>query len=225
MSSPTSHVVAPWRARPVSGPLFDPARLSPATIDARWQPLVQGWRPAGPEPGFNPGWARIGWHGSFLRYDAVLAGRDFRNRARRLNERTWELGDICEIFLQVSGQPLYIELHITPENQRLQLLWPADGLERFRSGAAPLSNFTIDHGDWVQSAVHVAPDYWVAQALIPANVLGLPLFHPQLALDTTVCRYDHSGRPDPVYSATAPLTEPAYHRRQEWQRLVLEPDN
>ncbi|MBL9214041.1 MAG: hypothetical protein JNG83_01055 [Opitutaceae bacterium] len=222
MSTPPPALASVWRARPVAGPLFDASRLSPASVDASWQPLVQGWRPDGPEPGFHPGWARVGWHGSFLRYDAVFVGAGAGNRARRLNERTWELGDICEVFLQVSGQPLYLELHITPENQRLQLLWPPDGLERFRRGEAPLANFQIDLGDWVRSAVHVAPDYWVAQALIPANVLGLPLFSAQLALDTTVCRYDYSGRPEPVYSATAPLTEPSYHRRHEWQRLVLE---
>ncbi|MDI1334895.1 MAG: hypothetical protein PSU94_01825 [Lacunisphaera sp.] len=140
-----------------------------------------------------------------------------------MNQRTWELGDICEIFLQAEGRPDYFELHITPENNRLQLHWPPDGLARFRGEQARLEDFTISQPDWVESSTEAGPEYWVAHAKITFDRLGIdPLAHPP-ALRTAVCRYDYGPNPTPVLSSTAPLREPNYHRTQEWQLLKLLP--
>lgn len=188
-----------------------------------WMPLGQSWLKSGPESGFQPGWARIRWTPGALHYDAYFVGASPRNRARTLNERTWELGDICEVFLEVAGGPGYVELHVTPEDQRLQLLWRHGAFERFSAGEAPLTAATIDDPGWVRSSVHVSGTGWLVRATIPAAVLGLAEFSPQNVLRTAVCRYDCGPLGEPVrLSSTAPLTFPSYHRREEWHLLVLE---
>lgn len=189
-----------------------------------WMPLGQSWLKSGPASGFQPGWARIRWTPGALHYDTYFVGASPRNRARTLNERTWELGDICEVFLEVAGGPGYVELHVTPENQRLQLLWRPGAFERFSAGESPLTTATIDDPGWVRSSVNVSGTGWVVRATIPAAVLGLAEFSPQVALRTAVCRYDCGPRGEPVrLSSTAPLTFPSYHRREEWHLLVLDP--
>lgn len=100
---------------------------SPASVDPTWMPLGQPWDTGASDPDFQPGWARVRWHENCLHYDAVFMGAGARNSARQLNERTWELGDIAEIFLQAVRGPNYLEVNITPENFRLELLWSSDG--------------------------------------------------------------------------------------------------
>ncbi|MEO6005451.1 MAG: hypothetical protein ABIZ04_14320 [Opitutus sp.] len=210
-----------WTAEPVPHPPIKDDRLSPLAVDKHWQSLVQSWRSDGTETGFNPGWARIEWSPTALIYDIVMLGSQPKNRATTLNEHTWELGDVAEIFLQATGQSRYIELHVTPENQRLQLMWPVGGLEQVRSGHARFEEFTIASADWVQSSTHIGPGFWVAHAVVPLSVLGLEPGSNLPALKTAVCRYDCSRPPLPILSSTAPLHAPDYHRFNEWQTLEL----
>lgn len=126
-SSPTPSPT--WPAQ-LAAALPEPStRLNPMAVDPTWQPLTQPWlKTAGPSA-FHPRWAKVSWSCLGLCYDVVFLGPRHHNRACRLNERTWELGDVCELFLQLSGQSTYLELHVTPENHRLQLLWPLGGME------------------------------------------------------------------------------------------------
>jgi hypothetical protein len=213
-----------WNAEPLRDlPLTD-ARLSPMAVDKHWQALGQAWRGGGTEPGFNPGWARVQWSTAELHYDAVLLGSRPQNRAVTLNERTWELGDVFEIFLQVAGQSCYVEMHITPENKRLQLLWPLGGLQRVRQDQARLEEFTVNRPDWAQSSTYLGPGFWVARAVIPLTILGIAPGAPPPQLRTMVARYDYGTNASPVLSSTAQLQAPDFHRTNEWQNLVLIPD-
>ncbi|MDZ4805577.1 MAG: hypothetical protein SGI90_12020 [Candidatus Eisenbacteria bacterium] len=210
-----------WPALPLVGPLAAVPPVSPAEVGPSWHQLGQHWRPAA-EPGLNSGWARIHWNDTGLLYEAVFLQRRPANRARRLNERTWELGDIAEFFLQDPATGRYLELHVTPENQRLQLLWPLGGLERFRAGTAPLDDFLIPDSRWVESHTGVTAGHWTARAFIPYSCLGLERPPCPPVLRTAVCRYDRSRGPE-LFSSTARLTEPNYHRHQEWAELRLLP--
>jgi hypothetical protein len=194
---------------------------APASLGPDWQPLQQAWRTSGAEPAFQPGWARITWQDSALRYEVLFVGAKPRNRARQLNESTWELGDVCEVFLRGPDDPGYIELHVTPENQRLQLRWTPDGLGRVRCGELPIEQFMVSEPDWVESRVHVGADSWFVQAVLPVQRLGLLPLSAGARLRTAVCRYDCGDKPEPVLSSTAALREPSYHRRQDWHELLL----
>jgi len=221
--SAVSSAPAVWRAHRAAPAGFAAAPLSPAQLGPDWQPLQQAWRDSGAEPDFQPGWARITWQDSALCYDALFTGARSRNRARRLNEPTWELGDVAEIFLQGprADDPGYIELHVTPENQRLQLRWTPDGLGRVRRGELPIEQFMVADPDWVESRVELRPNFWSVQAVLPVHRLGLRPLTAGTRLLTAVCRYDCGDKPEPVLSSTAALHAPSYHRRQDWHELVL----
>jgi hypothetical protein len=134
--------------------------------------LGQPWRGEGPEVGFQSGWARVSWSAMQLCWEAVFLTGRASNRARRLNERTWELGDVCEVFVQEEGADHYFELHVTPENQRLQLRFDPHGIERLRSGIDPLDSFLLPQADWVESSTHQGPGYWSTRVLLPAARFG-----------------------------------------------------
>jgi hypothetical protein len=202
-----------WTARPCESADFLPCEFSPAAIDPGWQPLTQAWHAGARDPGFQNGSARIRWHETALRYEGVFIGAGARNSARTLNERTWELGDVAEVFVDSADGSAYLEVHLTPENHRLQLLWPPDGLARVRAKTAPLKNFMVWEPDWVQGHAHVAAAWWGFSVTIPAARLGIDRFRPQQALRTAVCRY-HAQTAGPMLSSF-------FHQREKWNRVVL----
>lgn len=221
MRSPTySHPETAWPASyGGAGARTVGARRGTATR-AAWQPLRQSWRPGG-AAGFRPGRARAAWDARTLTFTMLFRGRPAGNRARRLNERTWELGDVGEVFVQLPGGAAYWEFHVTPENQRLQLRWPAGGLAAFRAGRAAFGEFTLGPEAGLTSTATVWPDRWRATLTIPAAVLGLGAFVAGQSFRAAVCRYDCAGSAEPVCSSTAPLTEPSFHRPAEWSVLTL----
>ena len=216
--NPSVWIAAPWHKPPA-----DLAELSPPIISASWQPLRQAWRVAGAESGFQSGWARISWEPQGLWLESLFMGKAPRNRALTLNEYTWELGDICEFFLQIEGGTEYLELHVTPENQRLQLAWPVIGqsLQAVRAGTLPLEKFMIPQTDWVTSAVRIAADFWVTRTFLPAARLGLEQLQAGQSLRGAACRYDCTLTQPYVLSSTAHFRAPEYHAREAWHSIVL----
>jgi len=188
---------------------------SPGEVDPSWLPLRQAWREQ-TECDFQPGWARVRWIGSSLSYDVVLAARSPRNRARRLNEPTWELGDVCEIFAESPGDSQYLEVHVTPENQRLQLRWTKKTHDAFSAGKMSLADAMESNPQWVESASEVSSGYWRVAVLIPGRLVKNG---ERKCLRTAVCRYDCDSPNGPVLSSTADLRQPCYHRLKEWNQI------
>ena len=227
----TEAAVMEWRAAyraelpvaTVSRPAF--AAGAATAREPGWKPLDQFWRPEGREPGFQPGSARVLWNERGLLFDIVFAGRGPRNAARSLNEHTWELGDIAEIFLQREGGEEYLEIHVTPENQRLQLRWTPAGFAAFRRDLGLLGRFAVSDPHWIESRSQVRNSDWSVSAFLPASIIdpGAGILGPATRLRVAVCRYDCTAGPGFVLSSTARLTQPAYHRREEWDLLVLDP--
>jgi hypothetical protein len=215
-----------WSALHYSSPprLEPPHDPAPAVGDIGWKPLLRHQRADGVQTGtFNPGWSRIGWTDSALIFDFWFATTRARNRARRLNERTHELGDVGEIFLQCVGAKHYIEIHVTPENQRLQLAWSDERVDLVRKGKATLEEFVVSDPSWVESITEIAPSYWSARTIVPvAHVLpgGQP-FNRATELLACVCRYDTSDGPVPVLSSTADFQGQRFHHRAAWHRVEL----
>ncbi|WP_221773421.1 hypothetical protein [Ruficoccus amylovorans] len=159
-----------------------------------------------------------------LTLNITLEDKDIHNEATRPNQRTWELGDVVEIFVAVPGSARYWELHITPGNQRLQLAWDPAGFKAYRQGDRPFSDFFVEDMGFMQSQTQIdsANNRWHIQAFIPWSSLGLPDGQSEYALEIAVCRYDATHNKDKAtLSSTAPLTKASYHRRHEWDTLRL----
>ncbi|HTM96069.1 MAG TPA: hypothetical protein VL100_09675 [Croceibacterium sp.] len=131
---------------------------------------------------------------------------------------------MCEIFLYDIAAGFYIELHITPENQRLQLRLPLGAIEAVRQGKARVEDFMVDDPNWAHTTVECAADSFAVRALIPArNFTKDGALSPSAQLKTAVCRYDYRGAgPEPILSSSAALRAPSFHAPEAWTALVLQ---
>jgi len=176
------------------------------------------------QPDFSPATVRAGWRENSLFIFAELADRDIFNRATELNQRTWEMGDVFEIFLGCAGNPRYVEFHVTPGNQKLQLRYGgSDAVARARS-TGELREFLIPvevfrSTTWVESRLQ----QWNVLAEIPASIVcdsNATLGNAKWRLSFS--RYDYTrGAAEPCISSTSRHAEPDFHRQHEWGVLTF----
>jgi hypothetical protein len=183
--------------------------------------LRQAWHGGSVPPGFRDGWFRLRWNEAGLAVDSVFSSPRACNAARRLNEHTWELGEVAETFLQEDGATRYVEVHVTPENQRLQLRFPHGGIEDLRAGRRDLASFLIEDPEWAWSQTWIIPGVWASRLVLPAPCFSPGFLRAGSRFLANFSRYDCADDGDPILSATAPLAEPFYHRRQDWQTFCL----
>ncbi len=183
----------------------------------------QSWR-AEEEAAFCPATVRVRWRERSLLVFAELRDADAFNNATKPNQRTWELCDTFEMFLRPEGGAGYTELHVTPNNQRLQLHYPrgiapelALQAGRFEEFLLPEDSF--DSATWVDAK----NSRWSVYAEIPALTIceaEAPLENSQWRF--SFCRYDYTrGVRDPVISSTSPHAQPDFHRQHDWGRLTF----
>ncbi|MDQ8194810.1 GDSL-type esterase/lipase family protein [Coraliomargarita sp. SDUM461004] len=153
-----------------------------------------------------------------------LEDEDIYSDATELNQKTWELGDVLEIFVGTPGQSAYWELHITPNNQRLQLAWDEHSFKAYRKGTQTFEDFLISDPEFIHSEVTVDTENnrWQARVFLPWESINLPRNQHQYTLELAFCRYDadHS-KEKATLSSTAPLSKASYHRRHEWDTIQL----
>lgn len=185
--------------------------------------MGQGWC-AELEPDFAPGQVRVGWRLDELLVLAELTDRDVFSRATGDNQRMWELGDTFEMFLRPAGQTEYFELHVTPNNHRLQLRFPdAKALERIRA-TGRIDEFVLPSGVF-HSRTWVQPENqkWFVFAAVPARMAcGQAQLIPGSRWHFSFSRYDYTrGHLEPVISSTSPHPVASFHRQQEWGELTF----
>lgn len=212
---PTARV---WAALSARQPLLAPA---PDEIGWQWRELAQPWTED--RGGLMPdgGWAGITWTPDALHFHLVLFGADQSNLATRLNERTWELGNVAEVFLQLEGSGDYLEIHLTPENQRLQLRWTPDGLARVRQRTAKLEDYLVSEPNWVLSKTRRDHEYWSGVITVPAAAVGPSELKSGQLLRAAICRYHYRGAGEPLLSSTALLPSPSFHQPAHWSVVQL----
>ncbi|MDB6018008.1 MAG: hypothetical protein JWR19_2497 [Pedosphaera sp.] len=171
------------------------------------------------ETDFAPAMVRVGWRSESLLIFAELTDVDVYNQATSLNQRIWELGDTFEIFLRPVTQESYVEFHVSPNNQRLQLRFKdAGALDHVRKTGSIESVVVV--GEAFRSTTWVRPEtqQWFAYAEIPASSVSDrsgPLNGCQWSFSFS--RYDYTrGRKEPVISSTSGHAQPNFHRQHEW---------
>lgn len=200
-------------------PPFDARRLDlslAAFAQAQGCGMQQAWLPA-VETGFTPAMARVGQRGNSVAVFAELEDADIFTRARALNQRMWELGDVLEIFLSPEHSASYVEFHVTPNNHRLQLRFPNTQALRYAQQANSFDAFLLT-GPVFHSQTWVEGEKWFVYAEIPSMqvcVGDVPLAGARWRFSFS--RYDFiRGRHEPIISSTSPHAQPDFHRREEW---------
>ena len=154
----------------------------------------------------------------------TLEDDDIYNDATELNQRAWTLGDVVEIFIGIPEQSAYWELHITPNNQRLQLAWNEESFKSVNKGARTLEDCMIADPEFIRSEVNVEQEQkrWKVHAFIPWESINLPRGRDEYTLELAFCRYDADHtQEEATLSSTAPLCKADYHRRHEWDVIQL----
>lgn len=181
-------------------------------------PLTQSWL-LEEEPGFCPGIVRMGWRDQSLAVFAELTDADIFNHATGLNQRTWELGDVFEIFLCPANSSSYVELHVTPHNHRLQLRYPDSRAAEIAREMDRFEEYLVSHEVFRSVTWNDGNNgQWALYAEIPvANVTGASGPTDNAEWRFSFCRYEYTrGVTAPVISSTSPHSIPDFHRQHEW---------
>jgi hypothetical protein len=190
--------------------------------------LAQAWLEM-PDPGFQSGEVRTGWTQGALWIYTVLHDTDIFNLADGPNQPLWRLGDVFEIFLQPLGGGGYYEIHVTPENQTLQLFWPEhDSNARVRRGELPRG---IEHRKteiegfhsrtWFESGI------WRVLAAVPSRLWSVKGLLEGQTCRFSFCRYDMTRDENgqfsapPVLSSTSQHHIADFHLHSEWRELIF----
>lgn len=182
--------------------------------------LRQHWRTA-PEALFLPATAQFGWRDSTLFLFGVLQDQDIFNTADGLNQETWMLGDVLELFLRPPHDETYFEFHITPENQRLQLRLPD---AKAISSGRDWREFHVSNSLFTgRTQVDATRQTWrVLMAVDLRALLQMEFAFPTPPWKVSVCRYDWTrGLEEPVISSSSPHQSANFHRQHEWGELVF----
>ena len=188
--------------------------------------MRQGWLPS-PEPGLERAVVRAGWAADALVVEAEMGDADAFNPAKAFNEVAYVKGDVFELFLRPEMQDAYFEIHVTPENQLLQLRFPdAGALGKIRQAGTPeetLAPYMV----WEprvssESRVDAEEKKWFVRASVPFSmVLEKGPMKPGDRWLCSFCRYDYTrGQAAPVLSSTSAHAKCSFHRQEEWQPIV-----
>lgn len=179
--------------------------------------LRQAWQ-AAPEQGFEPAYAELHAGSDAFWVFAALSDRDIYNSATGFNEKTWQTGDVFEIFIQTDADSYY-EFHVTPENRNLFLAWTTESF----AARGPLEEAMIQDPSFLSSETSIQrdEDRWTVVARIPYANLGIDPADPDAALKVAFARYDTGRQADSltILSASPEFPRASFHLRDFWHPL------
>ena len=197
------------------------SRIAGAFTEAMVVESQQAWL-AKPEPEFRPMRVKTGWTREALYVYAELEDVDIFNPEKRFNEPSFMSGDVFEIFLRPCNQESYVEIHVTPENQKFQLRIPSArefAEPRAKPGIPP--EWFLDRVIESRVRINAEAERWDVAVEIPFAMV-CEVFLPR-AGDRwlfSYSRYDYTrGREKPVLSSTSPHVVLNFHRQDEWGGL------
>lgn len=173
--------------------------------------LGQAWR-AEPEADLRATRVAVTFRAGVLHVEAELDDDDVFNAATAHNQRTWELGDVFEIFARRDDEAGYVEVHVTPDNIKLHLRF-VDALQHQR--IASIDEVAADPAA-IASSAQRTPAGWRVKVAVPLSAAAGEVIR------VSFCRYDATrGGGEPVLSSSSPHPVLAFHRPHEWARCRI----
>ena len=170
--------------------------------------------------------ARLLWDDDNLYFAADMEDSDLYATVKERNGMTWD-NDVFELFFKPSERKLaYYEFQVNALNTDMELFLPsrgAGGYQRF----APLSHLGMESAVHLDGTLNNWQDVdkgWTVEGRIPWTAFkatgGRP--RPGDKWRFALCRYDFSVAFDrPELSSTAPLTQPEFHRYEDYGELTF----
>jgi anti-anti-sigma factor len=203
----------------IDGKLDDPAWADAAVIDrfpAYWQKQASG---TGTK-------ARLLWDDENLYFSATMTDTELRSFGTKRNDTLW-LGDVFELFFKPSDdKPAYYEFQVNPKSVILELAFPKRGTDfKILAAKPPMGMQAVAIADGTVDQPGDKDKSWTVEGKIPWTVFAPTGGRPK-AGDVwrfALCRYDYgpAGTKE-VLMSSAPLTQPSFHRYEDYGRLTFE---
>ena len=170
--------------------------------------------------------ARLLWDRDYLYFAADMEDADLYADVKEYNGVTWE-NDVFELFFKPSPRKLaYYEFQVNARNTHLELFLPSRGAGGYRrfAGRPPLGLESAVKLDGTLNNWRDRDRGWTVEGRIAWKAFrdtgGRPA--PGDRWRFVLCRYDYSAyleRTD--LTSTAPLTQPDFHRYEDYGELVF----
>ena len=170
--------------------------------------------------------ARLLWNDRYLFFMAEMEDTDLFADVKEPNGITWE-NDVFELFFKPADAKLaYYEFQVNAANTPLELFLPSRGSGGYRR-FAQASRLGMESAVRLQGTLNKWDDRdkgWTVEGRIPWSAFkatgGRP--KPGDKWRFALCRYDYSKDFDrPELSSTAPLTQPDFHRYEDYGVLTF----
>lgn len=166
------------------------------------------------------------WDDDALYFAGTMTDTEIRAFGTERNDTIW-LGDVFELFFKPSeDDPRYYEFQVNPRSVILELAFPRRGYSFEELAAKPPMGFeavavvdgTLDQpGDEDRS--------WTVEGRIPWSIFEATGGRPSVgdSWRFALCRYDYGpDGTDPKLMSSAPLTQPSFHRYEDYGLLHFE---
>jgi hypothetical protein len=170
--------------------------------------------------------ARLLWDDDYLYFAAEMEDADLYADVKEHNGMTW-YNDVFELFFKPAADKLaYYEFQVNALNTQLEMFLPArgaGGYQRFAPGVR-LGMVSAVKLDGTLNKWEDRDRGWTVEGRIPWTAFratgGRPA--PGARWRFALCRYDYSVTFDRTeMSSTAPLTQPDFHRYEDYGELVF----
>lgn len=209
-----------WASGPIrlDGKADEPAWQKAQTLD-----FVVFWQKRKPKTATQ---ARLLWDDQFLYFTAEMEDSDLYADIKERNGMLW-FNDVFELFFKPRTDRLpYYEFQVNAANAQLELFFPSRGSGGYQR-AAKTTKFGMEsavalHGtlnDWTDK-----DKGWTVEGRIPLSAFEASGDKPKPGdkWRFALCRYDYSAAFDePETSSTAPLTQPSFHRYEDYGELTF----
>jgi hypothetical protein len=170
--------------------------------------------------------ARLLWDDTYLYFAADMEDHDLYADVKTHNGMTWT-NDVFELFFKPAEDNLrYYEFQVNAANTRLELYLPSRGSGTYQR-FGPTTRFGMESAVKLQGTLNNHEDRdtgWTVEGRIPWTAFAAAGGKPKAGAKWrfALCRYDYSVTLDrPELSSTAPLTQPDFHRYEDYGALTF----
>jgi len=211
-----------WTAQPpvLDGKLDDPCWKAAARIDrfdAFWS------KTSIPKKATT---AYLAWDDDALYYAASMKDRELRAFGTKRNDSLWN-GDVFELFFKPRvNRPEYYEFQANPRAVVFELFIPGSEHKPVDYAAeAPLGSRAVVALDGTLDQAGDRDVGWSVEGRIPWSAFAPTGGKPKPGDEWrfALCRYDYGPKgTSPILGSSAPLTQPNFHRHEDYGKLVFE---
>jgi hypothetical protein len=166
------------------------------------------------------------WDDDALYYAATMTDAEMRSYGAVRNDSLWD-GDVFELFFKPSAEkPEYYEFQSNPKSIVFEAAWPERGRDYGDLRKLPeLGSKSVVAVDGSLDQPGDQDKGWTVEARIPWSAFALTGGKPK-AGDSwlfALCRYDYGVKgTEPILMSSAPLTQPSFHRYEDYGSLRFE---